>query len=420
MHWVRHIFLIALATSPSLAAAEDTAGSLAAEALGANPTLDARRAQVEQLSAMAQVAGAWPDPMLAIELSNVPTSSFALGGHGMSGVQLRASQTTRPLRWSSMQHELGDAQTEVAQQALVEAEWQLGATVERLYWRLTLSRLLRAVTEEHLARTQELHSAVLARYEVGKAGQHAVLRLEVLRDRLADSLDDFERTDAVLTAALTRATGRTAGAFETPTEIAPLSPPPDGAWAGLAQTHRPELARMQAQVRQHEAAAQLARNEGMPDLSFWLGYRVRTFTGASDSGTDLVSAGLSVPLGLNSSRKASGLAAAHLHSAEGSRAAYAAELDRIDEQLASVTARWHRAFSKAGTYDIGLLPAARATLDTTLSDYTLDKADFASLYDAQVVLLDLERAWLIATVETHLQRTEALAVLGTTPEGGAQ
>ena len=71
-----------------------------------------------------------------------------------------------------------------------------------------------------LARTLELIRAVRVRYEVGKAGQNALLRLEVLRDRLQDDLGDFVRAERRLSAGLARSLARPpASHFATPTAV---------------------------------------------------------------------------------------------------------------------------------------------------------------------------------------------------------
>ncbi|MBW2253655.1 MAG: TolC family protein [Deltaproteobacteria bacterium] len=413
------LFMTLVATPTAWAA--DSVDALVTEAIEANPELAARRATVEALRALAGVAGTWPDPVVGIEYSNVPVTSFALGDHAMAGLQFRAQQTVRPPTWSRLQREVGDALAEGEEHSLAEAEVQLGVTVEQTYWRLALSRLLGDITEAHLARTEELLQAVVARYEVGRAGQHAVLRLGVLRDRLQDDLHDFERADRELSAALARALSREEATFATPTEFTALDPPADASgWVDLALAHRPELARIRADVHGSEAAADLARADGLPDVSFWVGYRVRTITSRTDPGTDLASAGLSVPIPLGSGRRARGQRAAYLLSAEAAEARHAATVDRIEADLTFVLARWQRAHHKAATYDSELLPAARSTLDTTLADYRVDKADFSSLYDGEIALLDLERARLAAAVETYIQRAEARAVLGTTPPGGVR
>jgi hypothetical protein len=87
-------------------------------------------------------------------------------------------------------------------------------------------------------------------------------------------------------------------------------------------------------------------------------------------------------------------------------------MDQLEADLEIVHAQWERAFSKATTYQDGLLPLARAMLETTVSDYSVDKADFSSLYDAEVAVLELERSLLMATAETLIRQTQTQALVG--------
>ena len=49
------------------------------------------------------------------------------------------------------------------------------------------------------------------------------------------------------------------------------------------------------------------------------------------------------------------------------------------------------------------------------SDFSVGRADFASLFEAEVSLLSLERALILAATETWIQHAAALAALGTSP-----
>lgn len=395
------------------ARAADDLDDLVEEALTANPDLQSRQARVDELRALEDVAGAWPDLMVGVEYSNVPVSTLSLADHRMAGLQLRVQQTTRPPSWSRLQRAVVDARAQGAEADLEEVEVQLRATVEVLYWQLTLTRQLEALTREHLDRTEELHAAVVARYEVGEAGQHAVLRLEVLRDRLADELLDFQRRDRTLSAALARTLARDVGRFDTPTSLEPLAPPEDmDTWLRQAEEQRPALEATRTDAAASRAAADLARVEGFPDLTVWAGYRVRTVQTDTDPGTDLASVGLSVPIPLGSGRRARGARAAHLHAAAGADARLEADLDQLRSELVSTQAEWERAHAKATTYADVLLPEARAALETTSTDFAVGKADFSSLYDAEVTLLDLERALLTAVAQTHLSQARAQALVG--------
>jgi hypothetical protein len=53
-----------------------------------------------------------------------------------------------------------------------------------------------------------------------------------------------------------------------------------------------------------------------------------------------------------------------------------------------------------------------------LFDYTVGRADFAALFEAEVALLDLERTLLSATAQTHIQAAAADATIGAASRGG--
>ena len=147
-------------------------------------------------------------------------------------------------------------------------------------------------------------------------------------------------------------------------------------------------------------------------------YRVRTVDTPLDDGTDQVSVGFSVPIPWGSAKRSRAERAAQLQVARAERARRVAELDRIESDLTAIQARWTRAFEQAVEYRDNLTPDARATLETSFTDYTVDRADFATLFEAEVALLDLERTLLSSTAETHIQAAAADATMGMASRGG--
>ncbi len=400
--------------------AVDDPRALADEAIAENPGLESLRARIAELDFLAGAAGSWQDPTFGSEYSNAPGDSFSLDDHAMSALQLQAQQTIPAWGWSGLREEVAAARALTGEHALEEAKSQLRREVFELFWKLTLSRMLEQVTRKHIARTEELTEAVRARYETGTAGQHQLLRMGVLRDRLRDDLGDFTRADQVLTAALGRALSRDAErGFATPSA---LEPRPVGGnvseWLALARAERPELRRIEASIRTAEKAAELARVDGRPEVTAWMKYRVRTIDTGRDDGTDQISLGLSIPIPWGSVKRSRAERAAQHQVARAQRARRAAELDRIESQLTAIHARWTRAFEQAVEYRENLTPHARATLETSLSDYTVDRADFATLFEAEATLLSLERTLLSAAVQTHIQAAAAHATVGASPSGG--
>ncbi len=400
-------------------AGEPALEALVAQALASNPDLEALRTRERALRERSRVAGTWADPVLSIEYSNAPVSSFDVSDHPMGGLQLRVQQRLSAPGESRAQRDVVALRADAVGHATAEAELGLRAALAEAWWLLTRTRLLEALTREHLARTEELLGAARSRYETGASGQHAVLRLELLRDRLTDELGDFAATERELRAAVGRATGhRDGGELPTPAAVGALPPPAAADWLSLASEHRPALAGLGAERAAEERAADVARLQSVPDPSLWAGYRVRTVDTPTDPGTDLLSLGVAVPLPTGSARRGAGERRAHLAQAEVVAAQRRALLDAVAADMETLLARWARSWEKAQAHEQTLIPAARAVLDTTRADFGVGRADFASLFEAEVALLDLERARIAAAVETHRQRATALAVIGT-PVAGA-
>ncbi len=390
---------------------------LADRAVQVNPGLESMEARAAALGSLASVADRWPDPMLATEYSNVPVNAPLPGNHPMAGIQFKAQQTLPTPGVTALRAGVAEGRVDIQHEATREAELQLRKQVEQTWWKLVLSRALGQVTQDHLARTTELLAAVRTRYEVGSTGQSALLRLQLLADRLRDDLGDFVRAETELCAALSRALAWEQEDFETPTTLEPVAV--DGSvdeWLAAALESRPMLRRLRLQIENEQLAADLARVDARPDLTVWAGYRVRT---QEMDGTDLISLGVSAPVPVNSSRMGAGMQSAHLEAASALTLELEAAEDMLRAQLSSAHAAWSRGAQKAATYETVLVPAAAATLDATLSDFRVDKAEFSSLYDAEVALLTLERGRLMAAADTHIQQAEVQALIGAPRVGGA-
>ena len=404
------IVTLALAALPGCALASGLE-ALVAEALSSNASIAQHQAHQQAIDAGTEGSGAWPDPVLSIEYSNVPVSSLSPSVHPMSGIQLRAQQMLKPPAWSARQHTVAAARVQAASHGVAERETAVRASVESAWWELARARQLRAVTRSHVDRSAELLQAVRTRYETGRAGQHSVLRLEVLEARLRDSLDDHIRAERGWMAQLDGLLSRDRGTYDTPERSEAVAAPDDEAMlVELASRQRPSLARLDAEGRTSESAAVLARTEGVPDPTVWAGYRVRTVE--ADGGTDLVSVGVGIPLPTGSSRRARAAEASHLAAAQSARAARQADLDGVRAALRTLVASWQRAADKASIYETQLIPAASAARETAFTDYAVDEADFSSLFDAEVSLLELERGRISAVIDTQLALARARALTG--------
>lgn len=404
---------LALAPSAPEALEADHASELADLAVEASPDLAAAGTAVAALEQQVRAAGAWMDPVVSVSYANMPVDRWYPGGTPMSGIQLQLRQTFYwPGKVAAREAE-AEGMVREQQQTLAERRVQLRAMVRRAYYQLALVRQLRDVTTRHLDLVDQLLSVVRVRLEAGRVGQHELLRLQVLRDKLADDLLAFQRDDTSLTAAVNAALHRAVSVrIDTPRQVTPPVPGVDvDQLTAEAVANRPLLKRYLEQVETRRAAARRAAREGYPDPSVSIGYTFRTPAG-TDPGTDFISLGLSVPVPLFYDRRSGSLARQNELKATELEQQREAELDRIRGDLGRVVATWKRSAQEARTYRDELIPVAHRSLDATFAAYSVDRADFASLYQAEVQLLDFERVVRQAEVAAALARVDAQALVG--------
>lgn len=392
--------------------------TLEREAMEAHPDLAALDAAVTAARSRDEAAGRWPDPAVALEYSQVPVTGLDLSGHPMSGVQVKLMGSVPLSRSYAAEQDLSGLRVDEAAAARRWRGLEIRAGVREAWWALARARQLAGVDERHLERAGALREAVQARYETGTTGQHALLAVYVLEDRLRDDLDEVRSRASVLEARLLEAAGRDAGdPVDLPAHTEALPPPPGVEdWPETAPDGHPQVAVFAAEVRALRAAAALASARRIPELDLWGGYRVRTVETASDPGTDLVSLGVSVPLGISRGARQTAEAAALEATARGA----AARLRRLEQELrarrVAVSTRWSRAWRRVESHR-ALVADARDALDAALASYRVGRADFETLYRAEVTLLSLERSAIEAANETRIQAARALVALGREPGG---
>jgi len=392
----------------------DSAEQLANLALEANPSIRAITDRVAALQEQVHQAGAWMDPSISAEYSSMPIDDPVLGQHPMSGVQLMLRQTFFwPGKLGAREQE-ADQRVRQERLTLDEQRVQLRASVKRAYYRLALTRQLRDVTRKNVELVSDFIDVVRGKVEAGMAAQHELLRLRVLVGRLKDDLKSFDRDEVSLTAGINATLHRPIDVvILTPVRTAVLEPSAEAATlAERAEKERPLLRRFAVAHDTYLASARRARREGYPDITLWAGYRVRTQAG-TDPGRDFVSLGMSVPLPLfydrrsgSESRHDERLAAAALQDRE-------AALDGIRGDLGRVIADWKRAVQEARSYRGDLIPEARMSLDAVYSSYQVGRADFASLFQAEIELLNFERTARMAETAAAQARVDTEAMVGT-------
>jgi len=398
------------------APALDSPEALAELAVASQPGVAALEARVQALQHLAAVARVWTDPMVGLELSNLPVTAPWLDQHPMAGVQLKLQQRFPAPGQTRARATAAEARVDVAEADVAVLTNALRGEVRARYWDLALIRQMQDVTREHVAELDGLIGAIEARYQVGAASQHDLLQLQLRRDRLAELLPDLGARADVVVAALNGALARDPSTpIGTPAD-SPVSPlPGTSADRAAALEGHPDLVVLRARAAAERAEADRARTEAVPGPTAWLGYRIRAPQANGDPGNNLASVGVSVPIPAASTRRWRGVAAAAEARATAAEEAARSKTARLQSMLAAAEARYARAVDRATAYRSSLETAARAALDSTSTAYQVDRAGFADLIRAEIDLLDVRRQRLRAEADAAVARAEIVTLLATTP-----
>jgi outer membrane protein TolC len=167
----------------------------------------------------------------------------------------------------------------------------------------------------------------------------------------------------------------------------------------LAVEHRPLLKQLSSTVQMHRQAADLATFEAVPDPTFFAAYGYRPELPGGNPGRDFVTFGIGLPLPVFYGSRNAAQAAESSSLASSVSSQRESIVDAISSRLADALATWNRSASKVKTYRERLVPQAHRTLDATFSSYQVDRADFLSLFEAELELLNFEKTIRIATTE---------------------
>ena len=396
------------------AAAADLEG-LIDSALAKNPGLKVLEHRLAAFEARVPQAGVLQDPMLALDLRNVPTSNFDFNSTHMSGRKLTVSQRFPLPGLLRAKERAAESAAGAARQTLDDRAGTIVNLVKQGYYALAFLDRAIEVTERNRALLRDLVRIAEKKYVVGRGLQQDVLKAQVslsaLRDRLIGLNTDRRLAEARLNRVLNRPMDTAVGA---PGDVTPTSLELSVEDVQrLALAHRPLLKEIDHTISRWAATEQAARRSGRPDLTFRLGYMQRAHVQPDPvSGSDFLSFGVSMNLPVFNGRKRDSQIAeaqANIRMAEAQREDASREiLYRVQEIRLEVDRHW----KQAELYRTAILPQARQSLESAMAGYQVDKVDFLTLLNNQVTLFKFEIDHYHHVIQRERKLAELEAVVG--------
>ncbi len=407
---------LCLAQRPGIAGAgpPDLEG-LIDTALAKNTGLKVLEHRLAAFEAGVPRAGALEDPMLRLDLKNMPAGSPDFDSTPMSGKQLSVSQRfplPGVLRAKQMAAEYAAG---AAREVLSDRKVSIVNLVKQEYFALAFYARAMEVTEKNRTLLEDLIRIAQKKYEVGSGLQQDVLKAHVSLSALRDRLIRLESGRLLALARLNRVLDR-------PPQTSVIAPPqvrPTPFEHSVqevqrqALAHRPLLKEIEQAISGWSATEQVARRSGWPDLTFHLGYMQRDAVGSDPvMGSDFLSFGVGLNLPVFNGRKRDSRVAeaqAHVRMGRARKVDASREILFLVERIClEIEQHW----KEAELYRTAILPQAQQSLESAMAAYQVNKVDFLTLLNNQVSLFDFEIEYYRHVIQREKKLAELESVVG--------
>ncbi len=384
---------------------------LTAQALAANPSLQARRASAHAAASRVRPAGALPDPMLSLGVMDLTLPRFAFRESEFTEVDLELSQEFPWPGSLGARTQAARAEARRAGADVVARRREIVVRTAELYYRLRYVVTARATLQRQRRLLATAVEIATARYATTSAPQSDPLQARVAVARLDAEDATWAEQQAEVGAEL-KALRNVRGSERLTIElIRPENVPVvlHGAQRGAALIPdslpaHPRLIARRAAVEAAERTIRVEQLGARPD------FNITTRYGARPLGSDFFSAFVAIRVPLWAGRKQSRLADAARADADAARAELAEETVALEAELEAAHAGFASGETRLHLLTTQVIPSAWATVEAVLRSYRVGQAPFLNVLAAEdsFYRAELEAAMVAAEHLTHLVILEQL------------
>ncbi len=285
--------------------------------------------------------------------------------------------------------------------------------VKSAYVRLHFLEQTLQVERNVLALLADVEAQAQQQVGAGRGTVQDVLRAQIDRVQLANTIANLEDSRSVLEAEFRAALGLspTDASIPLPATFEAGSPPPPADQVlAIAAAQNPTLRQLEADVRRGEAMLDLARTSRVPDFSVGIEADVK-----ASPVMWRPTASMTLPIWRDKIAAEIAAAQADKRSAE---AKLTAEQISLAAELASMLYMYREASRNTGLFSTTLLPRARQSLEAARTGYSTGRSSFLDVIDAERQLLEFELSAVEARTQQELSIASiSLLISGAAPEG---
>lgn len=372
---------------------------LVQEAVQNNPEIQAARKKWEAIKERIPQAEALEDPMLGFGIINLPTH-LDFRGEDMTMKEISISQRLPFPGKRDLMREMAEGEAEAA---YIEIQGKAQAVIKDLrnaYY--DLSHVYRAteVIERNKTILETFVKLLEARYSVGEGAQQDLLKAHVEVSRMVDDLlMQVQRRQAI--------EAKIKSLINRPQE-ATIGKPQDGGFRRLAYSleqvkavavqENPALRGMKRMIQVKETAHELAKKEYYPDFNLRFSYGQRD-DGLEMKRRDTLSGMVEMNIPVFQKSKQERKVAETLAEIQALEARYQAMKNEVCYMVTELVSMLQRIERQLDLYRTGIIPQVSLQIDAARAAYKVDRADFMTLLESEMILYRYE-------LEYHLALTE--------------
>ena len=390
----RALALVALCLSPGYTGQGriERLEELIAEALRANPEVQAARHRYQASRQRPTQEGALPEPTISIGYASVgrPYPFAGLGTEPMANAGVMFMQEFPAPGKRRLRAGMAHQESRAAMQQYHAAQLQVVSRVKQAYYQLAYAHALEEVVERNRHLLEQILRVSEARYAAGLAPQQDVFKVQTQLSLLEARREEITEQRKLRQAEINQLLGRPARSSPVQPEplVMPGRLPPLADLLEAASRNSPALAERERAIAGAELAVNLARKDYYPDWALSGGY----FTMGRMGSMYMLRADFRLPL-FRSRKQRPALIEQH-ERLLAERRAYEAEVLALRLRIEQEYLAAERAARVARIYSGAAVPQAGLTLEASLASYQSGAVDMLTVLSNFESLLELEINYL--------------------------
>jgi cobalt-zinc-cadmium efflux system outer membrane protein len=412
--WILGVSLIVLAT-PSVRAQNDLArgntklADLVTEAEKNNPQIQAARHGWQSAKQIPTQVATLPDPQVILQQMNVgsPRPFAGYTNSDFAYIGLGFSQDLPYPGKLRLRGEIAQKEADATQQKYESVRRAVLADVKMAYFQLGYLAKRQKILEEDAQLLQQVEQAAESRYRNGLGNQQDVLQAQLERTKLLREINMNQLQQGKMQAALKNLLNRAQSSTDIESDELSESATPAYSFDQLlveAKASNPDLAGMQKMVERQGLQIDLAKKDFYPDFNVQ-GMWQRTDPSQFRAYYQF-SVGMRIPI-YRSRRQRPELAQAE-SDRDRAKSEYEVQSQQTAFQLRQQFLSAEKSAELLKIYREGLVPQARAELQSGMAAYQSNRQDFQALLASflDVLKLDEEYWQVLSEHETALAQME--------------